>query len=187
MEGRVQQSSFQRSLMPQLAWPLKVFSDQKWFMRWTPQDYIQSQCEDAIRLNVTLGEVNLTMWRSPPSSPHRSKFKILNFSGDIVWCCAMTANQCWDSAGIYPTDTESDIAIKTTTCVNTVELLQHKFIYHGIVLWTQTQHLRFSNTSGTSTADTVQKCCCGWWQKMASPHLLLMLRANANCCWLQAL
>ncbi len=84
---------------------------------------------------------NHTVWHPSLSSPHRSKLKIF-FSGDIAWHVHVT----WRPDGKHvarfcQTDTESDMAVETAIAVNPVELLQHDFILHRIMLWTQTWRL----------------------------------------------
>ncbi len=107
------------------------------------------------------------------SSSRHSKLKKLSFLGNTVWQCAATANQSWESpnvndiptAQMLPEFTEQTLSQtepskQLSLCVNTVELLQH----HRIILWTQTP--KFSNISGTSTTDNVQK---GWLNIILCP------------------
>ncbi len=111
------------------------------------------------RLDASIG-----MWRP---LPHHVK-RVLNFSGDttlrnvshklisieilptvlILWTllelAEQTLNETWPSKPLL-------------LCLNTIELLQHNFIHHEIILSTQTRRVKFSSVSGTSTTDTMQK------------------------------
>ncbi len=134
-------------------------------------------------------DANHAMWRpSPPlpSSPHRWKLNILNFTGDIVW---HAVPQQPISVEILPTSvTWISHWVKTTITVwipwssyNTTLYTMGLFYEHryGVV--------KFSNISWTwTTTDTVHK---GWlnlpWlmTENGKPLFLLTLLAKANCGW----
>ncbi len=161
--------------------------------QWAQQDYIQSQCQDAITRDVTSGDVNLVMrYPLPPSPPSLKVENTELFRRHPLMLCHDSQSvlrlfqRQWHLDGmkvawIYQTDIESDTAVKTTVAVceytssyNTTMGLSNEH-RHDVV--------KFSNVSGTSTTDTVQK---GWLNRPClmiengELPLLLMLLANGN-------
>ncbi len=63
-------------------------------------------------------------------------------------------------AGIYKTDTESDMAVKTTVAMHEYCVAPTTWHYTTGLFYEHRQGvIKISSASGTSTADTVQKGC----------------------------
>ncbi len=134
---------------------VKMCSDWKRWMWWAPQDYIQSQCKDTIRGDVTSSDANLIInamritrcgihrlhhlmawswkyWTFPATSCEAVLWQpVLRFSRRQV--TFPTARTLPESADRTLNQTSQ---LKLLLCVNIMELRKHDFIHHGIIIWT---------------------------------------------------
>ncbi len=155
---------------------MKVCSDWK---RWTPQDYIQSQCKDAISRDVTSGNANLVIWCP---SLKVENIELLRWH-HLMLCRGSQSvlrffrRQWHPVAGIYQTDWIRHSGQNNCCCVWTAWSSYSTTLYttqlsdqhrHGVV--------KFSNVSGTSTTDSGQNWL-NWPQLIvenAKPWMILL-------------